>query len=288
VKSLTFTLDDKRDVIPIVNTFRGPAITDLSPTKLSNSEQAWQVVNTDGDVTWQLTETQGNGAGNLSAQLPHYNYPKIGQSDMFVSPTLDFSQTRVASVFFKVSYAFYNAEYVDTLRVLVSTDCGTTYQTVYEKFGQELAVTETTEEWFPQNNSDWRTEFIDLSTFAGQENVRVAFVAVNGFGNNLFLDDIEFFVSDDPDPVTLEDVQFVIYPNPVGVNGIVNLTFNLLDKEEVDVQIYNIQGKIMGSHTFPNTLNQTYALDFSTQPGGIYVIRIISPTLNPVRRIIMP
>jgi hypothetical protein len=74
-------------------------------------------------------------------------------------------------------YADYNAELVDTLRVLVPTDCSATYQTLYEKYGQELAV-----------------------------------------------------------------------------------TFNLLEKEERGVQIYYMQGKIMGSHPLPNTLNQTYAL----------------------------
>ncbi len=287
-QSLSFMVDGNKDIIPIVNRFQGPTITDLSATKLSDSEEAWRVVNPDGDITWQLTETQGNGNGNFSAQLPHYNYPKTGQTDMFVSPTLDFSQTNEASVFFKVSYAFYNAEYVDTLRVLVSTDCGATYQTVYEKFGQELAVTETTEEWFPITEADWRTEFIDLSAFAGQENVRVAFATANGFGNNLFLDDIEFFVSDDPDPVTPEEEKLVVYPNPAGTDGLVYLTFNLLEKEEVNVQIFNMQGKVMENHIFPNTLNQTYTVDFSTQPGGIYALRILSPSLNPIKRVIIP
>ena len=286
-QSLSFTVDDNQDIIPIVNRFQGPAITDLSPTKLSDSGQAWRVVNPDGDVTWQLAETQGNGAGNLSAQLPHYNYTKTGQTDMLVSPTLDFSQTREASMFFKVSYAYYNAEYVDTLRVLISTDCGATYQPIYEKFGEELSVTETTEEWFPITEADWRREFIDLTAFAGLENVRLAFAAVNGFGNNLFLDDIELFVSDDPDPIIPEE-KLVVYPNPAGADGLVHLTFNLLEKEEVNVQIFTMQGKMMGSYIFPNTLNQTYTLDFSQQPAGIYAMRILSPSLNPVKRVIVP
>ena len=285
VQSLAFTIDDNRDVIPIVNRFQGPTLTDLSPEELSSSQRAWQIVNPDSNVTWQLTETQGNGADNLSAFLPHYNYPQQGQTDMFVSPTLDFSQTYEASLFFKVSYAFYDAEYVDTLKVLVSTDCGTTFQTVYEKFGQELAVAETKEEWFPQTNSDWREEYINLSEFAGEENVRVAFVAVNGFGNNLFLDDIEFFVSDNPEPVRVEDAQFVIYPNPT--DEFINLTFNLLEKEEVSVQLFNMQGKILWNHTYLNTLNQTYHINVSTHPTGIYIMRIISPSLNPVRRVMV-
>ncbi len=284
-KTLEFTIDDNKDIIPIVNRFQGPTITDLSPTELSNSDRAWTVINPDDDVTWQLTETEGNGAGNFAAQVAHYNYPQIGRADMFVSPTLDFSQTRTASLFFKVSYAFYNEEHVDTLKVMVSTDCGATYQTVYEKFGQELAVAEATEAWFPENNSDWREEYINLSDFAGEEDVRVALVAVNGFGNNLFLDDIEFFVSDNPEPVRIEDERFVIYPNPA--EDFVNLTFDLLDKEEVNVQLINLQGKILWDHTYPNTLNQTYTIQVSMLPTSVYVMRITSPTLNPIRRVIV-
>lgn len=285
VRSLAFTVDDNRDVIPIVNRFRGPTITDLSPGELASSPRAWRIVNPDDNVSWALTETQGNGAENLSAFLPHYNYPQKGQTDMLVSPTLDFSQTYQASLFFKVSYAFYDAEYIDTLKVMVSSDCGTTYETVFEKSGQELSVTETTEEWFPQNNSDWREEYINLNDYAGQENVRVAFVAVNGFGNNLFLDDIEFFVSDNPDPVRVEDAQFVIYPNPA--EEFVHLTFNLVEKEEVNVQFFNMQGKILWNRTYPNTLNQTYPINVGTNPTGIYIMRITSPSLNPVRRIMV-
>lgn len=282
---LTFKVDNKKDIIPIVNRFRGPTLTDLSSEELSTSERAWQVINPDNSITWELAETEGNGADNYSALLSHYNYPPQGRSDMLVSPTLDFSQTTEASLFFKVSYAFYNEEYVDTLRVMVSTDCGITYQTVYEKYGQELSIIETTDEWFPEINSDWRKEYINLSEFAGEENVRVAFVAINGFGNNLFLDDFEFFVSDNPEPVSLEEDKFLIYPNPA--EEFLNITFNLLEKEAVRVELFNMQGAIIWRHLYPNTLNQTYSINVSPHPTGIYGMRILSPSLNPVRRIMV-
>jgi hypothetical protein len=45
----------------------------------------------------------------------------------------------------------------------------------------------------PTGASDWSRHFINLSEYVGHEDVRIAFVARNGNGNNLYIDNIEFF-----------------------------------------------------------------------------------------------
>ncbi len=284
-ETLNFIIDNQQDVIPLLQAFLGTSVTDPSPSQTAANESRWQVVNPDGDITWELTDAAGNGTENQAAVLRHYDYNKTGPVDQLLSPTLDFSQTREASLFFKVSYAFYDKEYVDTLRVKVSTNCGVTYQTVYEKAGQELAVVESSESWVPSTPGDWIEEFIDLTEFAGQENLRVAFETVNGYGNNMYLDDIEFFVSDNPDPIKVKDGNFVIYPVPT--QDELNVTFDLLEKENTIIQFYDIRGRLLMNQTYPNTLNQTYQFDVRTKPAGVYVMRIMSNTINTTRRIIV-
>ena len=61
---------------------------------------------------------------------------------------------------------------------------------VWEKSDPELTTAGTSSTTFtPNEASDWRREIADLGQFAGQK-VIVRFVAVNGAGNNIFLDDV--------------------------------------------------------------------------------------------------
>ena len=130
---------------------------------------------------------------------------------------------------------------------------------------------------------DWRQEFIDLSSYAGQPDLRVAFVSVNGGGNNLFLDDIQFFLSSNPDPPEVPDENFTIFPNPA--KGQFNVAFNLFEKEDLSLVIYDPFGRLITTWDLPNTLNQTYAFDFFNQPNGIYFLRFVGDSFVKTKRV---
>ncbi len=299
-KTVTFYVDNNRDILPLVEDFSKSTLADVLAGELPAASESWLVVNPDGGLTWEVAQAAGNGmpsngvpsngmppngTGNRAALIQHAVYEDIGATDRLVSPTLDFSSTNAASMIFKVSYALFSQNYVDTLRVLVSADCGQTYTTVYEQSGTDLAVTETDTVWVPANPGDWKEAFVDLSDFAGQSEVRVAFETVNGYGNNLYLDDIEFFVSNNRDRVEIAENTYRLYPNPT--SDILNVVFNLEKREEVAIAMYNLQGQLLWQRNFPATLNQTYEFDVSAQPAGVYILRASSPSLNSSQRIIV-
>jgi len=219
-----------------------------------------------------ITNAAGNGESNLAAAINSFNYTTIGAKDLVVSPTLDLTGLREASLFFKIAYGKRDSG-AETLKVMVSNDCGESYPfTQYTKSGNILATTFSQSEFFPTNENDWRTEYVDLGSFVGEDRLRIAFEITNGNGNNVFLDDIEFFVSNDPNPVKVNK-EVSLYPNP-SFRSRFQLTFNLTDKTDVSVSIFNTIGKEITTNSFPGTLNQTYDFDITGNPSGIYLVKI--------------
>ena len=294
-RTITFFIDEQEDVIPLVQEFNnGRPLPDVLSGANVTDDQDWLVVNPDGETTWETVQADGNGFNNISAFINLHNYQNIGATDMLVSPVLDFSEVEEASVFFKISYALLSESYADTLRVSVSQDCGLTYETVYERAGSGLALLSSQQPWVPQVAEDWRQEFVNLSEFAGLPDVRVAFETINAYGNNLYLDDIEFYTSADDDPVSqsLQENSYRIFPNPynssisIGGDGYLKMAFNLVEREDVRIQLIDRQGRMLSDQLFPLTLNQTYRFDLLSLPSGMYIFRVLSNSINTTQKLL--
>ena len=117
--------------------------------------------------------------------------------------------------------------------------------------------------------NEWRRNYLNLNSLIGKSNVRFAFVATAQNGNNQYLDNIEFFIDDNDEPLAIEN-SFSVY----GVIDDVRLTFNLAERKPVDLKIYNMVGQLILHNTLPETLNQTYYLDMGHQSPGIYIVKV--------------
>ncbi len=90
---------------------------------------------------------------------------------------------------FDVAYQVYNG-YSDALSVLISTDCGVTFTSIYSKSGATLSTAGSGTNNFVPLANQWRTETINLDSYIGNSNVVLRFQNTNGFGNKLYLDNI--------------------------------------------------------------------------------------------------
>jgi len=92
---------------------------------------------------------------------------------------------------FDVSYKHYSPTDIEKLRVLISTNCGTSYTEVFMKEGADLAIdgTSTSSEWAPTSAAHWRNESIDLSAYVGSD-ITIKFETTNDYGNNLYIDNV--------------------------------------------------------------------------------------------------
>ncbi|MDN5211139.1 choice-of-anchor J domain-containing protein [Fulvivirgaceae bacterium BMA12] len=270
------SINNTTEEAPIREVFKN---TDLENT-------GWQVVNPDRDKTWLITPAAGNGINNNAAYINGYDYETTGEEDWLVSPVLDFGGANEASLTFKFSYANVN-NYNDLLKIRVSRDCGETFDDpIYVKQSVALGVTTSSQPWVPAAEEDWRSEFVNLDSYAGYEQVRLAFVFENQFGNNLYIDDIEFFLTSDRDFPVPETNSFVIYPNPV-INDNFNASFNLANKEDIHLAIFDSKGQVVYERNLEKTLNQTYTLELPQLINGVYFVKTAGTSLNDVQKLLI-
>jgi hypothetical protein len=105
--------------------------------------------------------------------------------------------------------------------------------------------------------------------------VRVAFVVANQQGNNLYLDNIEFFTTADPDAIEIDEA-YSIYGYDLSDQGArdLRITFNLPEKENVQYTVINTAGQIKRDVLLNDVLNQTFPLEVNTLASGMYFVRL--------------
>ncbi len=239
----------------------------------------WSAINPKSGAVWHTAITNKSN----SMLFPSFGNPDLGQQAWLVSPVLDFSKAQTSSVNFETSYA-YNTNGTETLQVFSSSDCGVTFDTLlFNSSGAALSNMSSSTAWTPLDDTQWTKNYINLNNVAGKENIRLAFVATNGDGNNLYIDNIEFFMDDvQPHPTT--ESLYSVYG---GAGTPVMVTFNLPEKELVRMQVYDLLGHVVSDNLLPDTLNQTYTIDFPQESRGLYVVRVQTATSLSATKVLM-
>lgn len=239
--------------------------------------QGWDIVNPDGGETWEKT-TAAAKTGNASVRIVNFDNLAIGQRDYLRSPTVNISGVDSAFVSFQVAAAAYsNTSAVgnvwDTLQVMISTDCGQTYTSVYKKWGPTLVTRSaaTRTEFVPGAN-EWRREQINIGNFINIGEVLVAFVNTNGNENDIFLDDINIrTVTVNPN---LKEAGFLVTPNPT--SGTVSVQFYPHPAGLQSVEIYNVNGQKIAEQVIAGAVStNVYNFDLTNNPSGLYIVKAV-------------
>ncbi|MEZ4944491.1 MAG: M43 family zinc metalloprotease [Cyclobacteriaceae bacterium] len=229
-------------------------------------QDSWTIISQVDMLNWELTTT------NKGTSLVYRAFNNTSKTDeaWLVSPVLDFSKSIKASMFFDVSYAL-STKGTERLKVLSSIDGGISFkETQYDQLGNQFLSTNNDASWTPVTDTDWKREYVNLNDLVGEDNVRLAFVAINDNGNNLYLDEIELFNDDNPSPPSTESL-YSVYTTSFDE---IKITFNLPEKETSRLQVYNTMGQVVVDNLLPDNLNQTYTIDMSNQRAGIYILRL--------------
>lgn len=173
------------NALPLVEGFQGGT---FPPTNWQNYDHK-----NDG-LRWARSATVGK-ASTASTYYDNYNLDASGSYDELRTPKYNFSGFSIIKLYFDVAYAVYDnamPQYNDSMSIVVSSDCGVTWNQVYLKGGGVLASTATTYSAaaFSPTAAQWRTDTVYLNAYAGQSNVMVAFKNHGHFGQVLYLDNI--------------------------------------------------------------------------------------------------
>lgn len=159
----------------------------------------WRNINpNNGSLTWERT-TVAAKSGIASARMQFYDYSgSTLHQDFLLSSSINIQEADSIILSFERAYRAYStsAADADTLAVVISFDCGATFTEVWKRGGVNLATVagvQTTA--YAPAAGDWMNTRINLKPFVGNAtNVIVGFKAVNRYGNNLYIDDVQFNV----------------------------------------------------------------------------------------------
>jgi len=229
-------------------------------------------------------EIGGFGKSSNSFRWDFYTIA-TGQSSMIVFEKLDFSSGTGHGIKFNHAYAQYQGE-DDKLEVLVSTDCGVTWSTVYTKAGAALSTANATTSRFYPGVTEWKNNFVDLASYVGQSEVMIAFKGTSAYGNDLYVDDIQIL---DGTTISVEENEannaVAVYPNPS--NGISVLEIDMAEQADVNIAVYNSLGELVVANT-PQNLSAGVAnvnLDLSNLNNGVYFAHVTIAGSTVVKQI---
>ncbi len=232
---------------------------------------------------WTLTGaandvSQGWNLANNQLEFIAANSPAKGLKEMIVLPPLNLSELQSASMHFDFAYAFdgFNEE---LLVVRASNNCGESYETLFIEGGEELATRFITTAWLPNGASDWKNVYVDLSNFAGSENMQLVIELTSAQGNNAFVKNIELYASNIVEPLQLVENTMTTYPNP-STNGMINISFNLSKPQPAKLVIYNSQGAFVFEENVNTALNQTFEIQTIGLRNGMYFARLVGNEID--------
>jgi hypothetical protein len=252
------------------------------------------------NLTWERFNSTGRGsfgASNAMARVRNFVYYNRTQRDHLITPFINIPDTaQNPAIEFDVYYRALYWEntsanqtgylYGDTLAVYISKDCGTTWERLYYKGGEDLDVTGSAIQVIGRNinsndqavpptgaNTAWRHEIISIpSTYKG-EKVLIRFENITEMGNNLFIDSIQVreasstaLVGSRPQPT------LTLTPNPTSQEAYLIAT--QAQGALLHWTLYNTLGQaLLSGEASLRTADERVTLPTHSLPAGLYVIK---------------
>ena len=269
-----YVRDDSTMSVPWRQNFDGPA-----------GLGSWITLNPEtNQSSWSLTALQAEGNDKVLS----LSNTRKGNSYWLGSPIFDLSSSGQASIFFNWAAAGFRATDMTSLSMLLSKDGGSSYEELWRKDAEEINTLSGGGS-VVNSNVDFTEQYLNLSAFTGEghEKVRIAFKVEyrDGAAKPIYLDNIELFLSANPEPVDPGLGNTVIFPNPAF--DLFNVTFNLDDYEDVNLQIISSSGKVVHDVDYPRTLNQTYTFSTSVFSRGVFIVKISGDRISATKRLII-
>ncbi len=242
---------------------------------LTTLPSGWSVSNTNNDATWEInssvarTGTKSMGMNNCDGAG---STDMTGRIDLVYTKNYNFSNIASASLTFDIAYAqliYQGTPYDDQLKVNVSTNCGQSWTTLYNKAGATLAsapsYTSIATCWVPASAAQWRNDAISLNAYAGQPNVMISFENLSAWGTWIYIDNINITGTTGIKVNSAEGIS--IFPNPAHNDLTVHA-----DKDISSINIIDMLGKTV-LHMQPQHESSTH-VDVSSLPAGVYFVKV--------------
>lgn len=239
--------------------------------------QGWGISN-NSDITGYnpVRVTNAGHSGTASVKFDNYQYQLFGKYSMLVSPQVSVPLTAdsVKIAFWRAA-AQYSRSKSDTLEILFSPDCGQTFTSVYKKGGADLKTRpDFLSDDFIPTAGEWVADTADITSLVRgkYDNIIVQFRNINGYGNNVYLDDINIYARTlSPN---LKDKGYLIAPNPT--TGQLVIQHYPSSQNLRGVAVYSSTGQLVWKAQYSASTALNYIpINLSHVASGIYIVKLV-------------
>jgi PKD repeat protein len=248
----------------------------------------WEIINSDNQGAWHFSNAAAT-EGSHAMLFDNFTDSTFALEDDLLSVPIDLSSFTNAELSFDYAYRKFNSFRFDTLLVLVSADCGVTWDTAWVASGNDLATVGgiyPSQPWVPASISEWANAQIDLSQWANSANFRIVFRNICHGGQAIWIDRININVPVGVDENSFHSMRMKIVPNPSAAAPVVIVEGS--NGEPVQLELFTIDGVLVTSiagRIENNTCNFFIQPDETDRLGnGIYFFKCSSASGQAVGR----
>ena len=243
----------------------------------------WTLENSSG--IWYRSGTVG-GFGTSSESARANFYSISSGEDKMISGYIDFTNlVPPISLSFDVAYAQYSTGYHDSLIVDLFSDCDAAGTRIYAKGDALLATAPITTNIFVPTSTQWRNDVVNLDAYAGHDPLEVRIIGKTGYGNDLYLDNININgINVGIEPLNGEENFVSVFPNPA--SGKIFIEVASAGTKKVSASIFDLLGNEIQSMTDAAfTGRSRYSFSLDAWPPGIYLVKVQAGEMSVTRKI---
>lgn len=266
-----------------------PYSEDFSNLELGYVE--WYIMNKDGSNTWESHYIEGED--NYAMRMVNFGYFGTGQRDQLISPPI--SLDGYGGVFLNFDYAYAQRfSQIDSLLVYISDDCGTNWTRVYANGPDGTGIFATAPNsgapFEPASAEDWCGQgfgaecvTIPLEDWIESGTIRIMFENYNGFGNNLYIDNVAVDFTFDLDEISTSSDMLQLFPNPNKGEFTIRMNEAIGTGE---IKVYDLTGRNVYSKSF-NKSDREIKMNLNGVGKGIFIVEVSSSLVTEILKVVV-
>lgn len=273
VKDSVYIVDDSNPANDVLSStltpYLGQAVSKIDEDFSSSfPPQNWSFQYS-GTNYWIGSSASAYGQGNGSAEYNFWN-ANAGTNQSMFTPTFPFPSVAGDSLSYDYAYAPYTDGSTDSLIIETSTNGGTSYTTLIRFYGRNnasgnnaLNTAPASGSEFTPNANQWASKKLSLPVGTN----KIKFRARSGYGNNLYLDNIQVNTF----------ILYTLYDIKLAPQGYYNGT-SLNMKDTITAFLRNNTSpysKVDSSDAILDSLSYTAPCIFENAQSGTYYIQLI-------------
>jgi len=231
----------------------------------------WSLFNPDAFNEWFVYAMQTNRAAAFN-NLAYTNAQNA--KDELLMPDLDLTGSSTAWLTFDYSHASQPGSIkFDSLEVLISTDCGVSFTSLWGLGGTGLnTAPDQSAIFIPAGPQDYMNAQINLGAYTQFSNAIIKFINWSNAGNSTLVDNVNISNSQTGIQTGQEALTINVFPNPT--NGYLQVNCYLQKKSELKVKLVNMLGETIKEINYEDKAPafSRIEMDLSDYEPGVYYL----------------